>query len=195
MARLRDEGLEAVGLDLDDSASIREALAQTLCLTDGRLFALFNNGAYGQPGAVEDLSRDVLRAQLETNLLGWHELTCRIIPLMRKQGEGRIIQNSSILGFTALPDELVFQGHSVLFRNKGDGTFEDVTKESGLYREEVKWASGCTWLDYDKDATWDEKKELWKLSGKIVKTTNCTQSAIGTGGMWTCTVAAAVLIM
>ena len=48
-----------------------------------------------------------------------------------------------------------FWGHSVLFRNKGDGTFEDVTKESGLYREEVKWASGCTWLDYDKDGNLD----------------------------------------
>ncbi len=101
--RLRDEGLEAIGLDLDDSESIRIAVKKTLSLTDGRLFALFNNGAYGQPGAVEDLSRDVLRAQFETNLLGWHELTCRIIPVMRKQGEGRIIQNSSILGFTALP--------------------------------------------------------------------------------------------
>jgi NAD(P)-dependent dehydrogenase (short-subunit alcohol dehydrogenase family) len=101
--RLRDRGLEAIGLDLDDSESIRIAVEKTLSLTDGRLFALFNNGAYGQPGAVEDLSRDVLRAQFETNLLGWHELTCRIIPSMRKQGEGRIIQNSSILGFTALP--------------------------------------------------------------------------------------------
>ncbi len=103
VARLREEGLEAVELDLDDSESIRGALEETLSLTDGRLFALFNNGAYAQPGAVEDLRRDVFRAQLETNLLGWHELTCRIIPLMRKQGEGRIIQNSSILGFTALP--------------------------------------------------------------------------------------------
>ncbi len=103
VTRLRDEGLQAVELDLDDSESIRGALEQTLSLTDGRLFALFNNGAYGQPGAVEDLSRDVLRAQLETNLLGWHELTCLIVSLMREQGEGRIIQNSSILGFTALP--------------------------------------------------------------------------------------------
>ncbi len=101
--RLRSEGLDAVRLDLDDSESIRQAVEQTLTLTHGRLFALFNNGAYGQPGAVEDLSRDVLRAQLETNLLGWHELTCRIIPIMRKAGEGRIIQNSSILGFTTLP--------------------------------------------------------------------------------------------
>ena len=64
---------------------------------------LFNNGAYGQPGAIEDLTRDVLRAQLETNLLGTLELTNLVIPVMRKHGYGRIIQNSSILGFISLP--------------------------------------------------------------------------------------------
>lgn len=100
--RLAGEGLEALRLDLDDPDSIGRAVDQVLSLTDGRLYALFNNGAFGQPGAVEDLSREVLRAQLETNLLGWHDLTCRIIPVMRKQGYGRIVQNSSILGLVAL---------------------------------------------------------------------------------------------
>ena len=103
VARLTEEGLKAVRLDLDDDASIAGALEQVLDESGGRLFALFNNGAYGQPGAVEDLSRAVLRAQLETNLLGWHELTRRVLPVMRRQGEGRIVQNSSILGFIALP--------------------------------------------------------------------------------------------
>ncbi len=102
VARLADEGLEALQLDLDDPASIEEAVDQVLALTGGRLYALFNNGAYGQPGAVEDLSRDVLRAQLETNLLGWHDLTCRLIPIMRAQGFGRIVQNSSVLGLVTL---------------------------------------------------------------------------------------------
>ena len=101
--RLRGEGLTAVRLDLDDPESIADGLAETLALTGGRLDALFNNGAYGQPGAVEDLTRDTLRAQLETNLLGWHDLTCRVIPLMRAQGAGRIVQNSSVLGFITLP--------------------------------------------------------------------------------------------
>ncbi|MGE5154955.1 MAG: SDR family oxidoreductase [Bdellovibrio bacteriovorus] len=101
--RLRGEGLPAVRLDLDDPESIAAGLAAALELTGGRLDALFNNGAYGQPGAVEDLSREALRAQLETNLLGWHDLTCRVIPLMRRQGAGRIVQNSSILGLIALP--------------------------------------------------------------------------------------------
>ena len=101
--RLKTEGLSAVQLDLDDPDSIATGLSSALALTDGRLDALFNNGAYGQPGAVEDLSRDVLRAQLETNLLGWHDLTRRVIPVMRAQGHGRIVQNSSVLGLVALP--------------------------------------------------------------------------------------------
>jgi NAD(P)-dependent dehydrogenase (short-subunit alcohol dehydrogenase family) len=101
--RLRAEGLNTVQLDLDDPRSIEAGLDQALAFTGGRLDALFNNGAYGQPGAVEDLSRETLRAQLETNLLGWHDLTCRVIPLMRRQGQGRIVQNSSILGLMALP--------------------------------------------------------------------------------------------
>jgi len=103
VTRLRSEGLAAVRLDLDDPASISAGLAEALDLTGGSLYGLFNNGAYGQPGAVEDLTRDCLRAQLETNLLGWHDLTCRVIPLMRRQGEGRIIQNSSILGLVTMP--------------------------------------------------------------------------------------------
>jgi NAD(P)-dependent dehydrogenase (short-subunit alcohol dehydrogenase family) len=101
LERLRGDGLQAVRLDLDDDTSIGAALDAVLERTGGRLYGLFNNGAYGQPGAVEDLRRDVLRAQLETALLGWHELTRRAIPVMRAQGEGRIIQNSSVLGLVA----------------------------------------------------------------------------------------------
>ncbi|MBV5274194.1 MAG: SDR family oxidoreductase [Lamprocystis purpurea] len=103
VARLRDEGLTALQLDLDDPHSIEQAVEQTLVHTGGTLDALFNNGAYGLPGAVEDLTRTALRAQLETNLLGWHDLTCRVIPIMRRQGHGRIVQNSSILGLMPLP--------------------------------------------------------------------------------------------
>jgi NAD(P)-dependent dehydrogenase (short-subunit alcohol dehydrogenase family) len=103
VAALAAQGFTALALDLDSSASIEQAVEETLRLCDGRLYALFNNGAYGQPGAVEDLSREALRRQFETNLFGWHELTCRVIPAMRRQGEGRIIQNSSILGFMTLP--------------------------------------------------------------------------------------------
>ncbi len=100
--RLSSEGLESLQLDLDDSQSIQTALNEILDRTGGRLYGLFNNGAYGQPGAVEDLRREVLRAQFETNLFGWLELTNAVIPVMRRQGEGRIIQNSSVLGLVTL---------------------------------------------------------------------------------------------
>ncbi|MGZ5013175.1 MAG: SDR family oxidoreductase [Methylobacter sp.] len=100
--RLQQQGFTAIQLDLADSNSIQQAVSSTIKLTDGKIDALFNNGAFGQPGAVEDLSRDVLRFQFETNLFGTHELTNLIIPLMRKQGHGRIIYNSSILGLVAM---------------------------------------------------------------------------------------------
>jgi len=99
--RLNAEGLESLVLDLDDSASIRAAVAEILARTGGRLDALFNNGGFGQVGAVEDLTRDALRQQFETNLFGWVELTNLVIPAMRKQGYGRIVMNSSVLGYAA----------------------------------------------------------------------------------------------
>lgn len=101
--RLKAEGFEAVQLDLDDSASLKAAVAQVLEWTGGSLDALFNNGAWGQVGAVEDLSRKVLREQFETNLFGTLELTNLVLPIMRRQGYGRILFNSSVLGFVALP--------------------------------------------------------------------------------------------
>ncbi|WP_455205698.1 SDR family oxidoreductase [Kaarinaea lacus] len=101
--RLREMDLECLQLDLDDSMSIHTAVKKLIQMTDGRVYALFNNGAYGQTGAVEDLKRDVLREQFETNVFGTQELTNRIIPLMRQHGEGRIIQNSSVLGLVVMP--------------------------------------------------------------------------------------------
>ena len=99
---LAAEGYPALRLDLADQGSVAEAAAATLEIAGGRLYGLFNNGAYGQPGAVEDLPRAVLREQFETNLFGWHDLTCRLLPSMRAAGEGRIVQNSSVLGLVSL---------------------------------------------------------------------------------------------
>jgi short-subunit dehydrogenase len=99
---LLEEGFESFKLDLNNSDSIHKAVEEVRKRTNGKLYALFNNGAYGQPGAVEDLSRNVLKEQFETNLFGTHELTTLILPMMRKQGYGRIIQNSSVLGFISL---------------------------------------------------------------------------------------------
>lgn len=99
--RLRDEGLESFTLDYTDEASIKSAVAQVLENTGGTLDALFNNGAYAIPGAVEDMPRDAMRAIFETNVFGYHDLTNQIIPVMRAQGHGRIINCSSVLGIAA----------------------------------------------------------------------------------------------
>lgn len=99
---LRDAGLQALQLDVDDSSSIEAAVDAVLQATGGRLYGLFNNAGFGQPGAVEDLPREALRAQFETNLFGPQELIRRVLPAMREQGGGRIIQHSSVLGFIAL---------------------------------------------------------------------------------------------
>ena len=96
---LRGEGLESLRLDYEDETSIAAAADEVLKRTGGTLDALFNNGAYAIPGAVEDLSRDALRAIFEANLFGWQDLTNRLIPVMRQQGHGRIVQCSSVLGF------------------------------------------------------------------------------------------------
>jgi NAD(P)-dependent dehydrogenase (short-subunit alcohol dehydrogenase family) len=96
------QGFESVQLDLSSTTSITAAVAHIVKLTDGKIDVLFNNGAYGQPGAVEDLPTEALRKQFEANVFGWHELTTQIIPLMRANGRGRIIQNSSVLGLVAM---------------------------------------------------------------------------------------------
>jgi len=104
LARLeQDEGVEALHLELRDTGSIAKCAEEALRRTDGKLGALFNNAAYGQLGAIEDLSADVLREQFEVNLIGTHDLTCRIIPAMRQNGGGRIVQCSSVLGLVAGP--------------------------------------------------------------------------------------------
>lgn len=103
VAQLSKEGFDSLQLDLADSESIQQAFKEIMLLTEGKLYALFNNGAFGLPGAVEDLTRENLKYQFETNVFGWLELTNRVIPVMRKQGYGRIIQNSSVLGLVAMP--------------------------------------------------------------------------------------------
>lgn len=100
--RLKQEGLQCVQLDMDSETSIEQGLAETLAITEGRLDVLFNNAAYGQPGALEDLPTDALRQQFSTNLFGWHHLTRAVIPVMLRQGSGKIVQNSSVLGLVAM---------------------------------------------------------------------------------------------
>lgn len=127
--RLKQAGFEALVLDLADPASVAAAAATVLDWTGGRLYALFNNGAFGTPGAVEDLPRTALAELFETNVFGTHDLTRRLIPAMRAQGEGRIIQNSSILGVMAMPyrgaytaSKYALEGLSDTLRQELDGT-------------------------------------------------------------------------
>lgn len=101
--RLAAEGLESFPLDLADAASVAAGAAEALVLTDGRLEAVFNNGAYACPGAVEDLPRQALREIFETNLFGQVDLTNRLLPAMRAAGRGRVVMNSSVLGFVTAP--------------------------------------------------------------------------------------------
>jgi len=96
--RLRALGFDSPLIDYTDPVTIESGLAQVLAATGGRLDALFNNGAHGLPGAVEDLPRAALEAIFQVNLFGWHDLTTRVIPVMRAQGGGRIVQCSSVLG-------------------------------------------------------------------------------------------------
>lgn len=101
--RLAAEGLDAPQLDYTDASSIAAALDHVIEQTGGTLDALYNNGAHATPGAVEDLPTDALREIFESNFFGWHELTRKIIPVMRAQGHGRIIQCSSVLGLVTMP--------------------------------------------------------------------------------------------
>ncbi len=101
--RLQAEGLTTLELDYADSESVNDCVNELILRTNSDIYAVFHNGAYGQPGAVEDLSREVLEKQFAANVFGWIELTNRLIPLMRHVGEGRIIFNSSVLGLIALP--------------------------------------------------------------------------------------------
>lgn len=100
--RLRAEGFESPRLDYADPRSVAAGAAEALRLTGGRLDALFNNGAFACPGALEDLPREALEAIFQANLFGWHDLAARVIPAMRAQGGGRIVQCSSVLGLVGL---------------------------------------------------------------------------------------------
>ena len=101
--RLKMMGIESPRLDHADTVSITETIQYILTKTNGKLDAVFNNGAFAVPGAVEDLPTDALRSIYETNLFGYHEVIRQVIPIMRAQGKGKILNCSSVLGFVAIP--------------------------------------------------------------------------------------------
>ncbi len=102
VVQLKQQGFEAFVLDLSSSASINTAVKAVFEQTDD-LYGLIHNGAYGQVGALEDISRQVLEAQFQANVFGWHELTNLVLPKMKSNNEGRIVYLSSVLGFVAMP--------------------------------------------------------------------------------------------
>ena len=122
---LRGHGLTACYLDYTEQQSIAACVEAVLNHTGGTLDALFNNGAYAQPGAVEDLTTDMLREQFETNFFGWHELTRQVLPVMRRQGHGRLIHCSSVLGFAPL----AFRGSYVASKFALEGLAETMRLE------------------------------------------------------------------
>ncbi len=99
---LQKLGFEAFLLDVIKRETITNTLNQILELTSGTLDIVFNNAGFGQPGALEDISTDVLKEQFNTNVFGLHEVTIQILPIMQKQGYGKIIQHSSVLGLISL---------------------------------------------------------------------------------------------
>ncbi len=91
----------AMKLDVKKPEEIASVIKKVLEF-DAKIDVWFNNAGYGQPGAVEDIRTEVLREQFETNVFGLHECTRQIIPVMRKQKHGKIIQHSSVLGIISL---------------------------------------------------------------------------------------------
>jgi len=103
LARLKAEGFHPIEIDMADSTSIQFAARDVLAACGGKLGGVVNNAGFGQPGAMEDLSREAMRRQFEVNVFGLQELNNLLVPVFRKQGAGRIVNVSSVVGRISLP--------------------------------------------------------------------------------------------
>lgn len=171
--RLIAEGLESFPLDYTSADSMAAAVSETLERTGGTLGAVFNNGAFGIPGLVEDLPTDALRAIFETNFFAQHELTRRLLPTFRKQGHGRILMNSSVLGFAALPwrgaynsTKYAMEGWADTLRLELDGTgIHVILIEPGPITSRIRENSRAhyeKWVNKDGSARRDDYAKLEK---------------------------------
>ncbi len=168
--RLRGEGLESFVLDYADEATIAAAVSECQSRTGGALDALFNNGAYAIPAPLEDVSRAALRAIFETNLFGWHDLTRQVIPIMRAQGHGRIVNCSSVLGlvayrwrgaYTATKFALEALSDTLRLEMRGTG-IEVVLIEPGPIRTDFRknaMKQFEAWIDWQSSARADQYRE------------------------------------
>ena len=169
--RLRGMGLESFVLDYADEASIIAAVAEVKSRTGGTLDALYNNGAFGCPGAVEDLPRGALRDIFETNLFGYHDLTRQVIPMMRAQGAGRIVNCSSVLGLVAMrwrgayvATKFAMEGLTDVLRIEMAGTgIKVILIEPGPITSDIRQKSIPhfeRWIDWENSARADEYRSL-----------------------------------
>ncbi len=173
--RLQAEGLESFQLDYADEASIETALATALDRTGGTLDALFNNGAFACPGAVEDLPRGALRDIFEVNLFGYHDLARRVIPVMRRQGHGRIVNCSSVLGLVGMKwrgayvaTKFAMEGLSDVMRIEMKGTgVEVILIEPGPIGTRIRENAIPhfeKWIDWENSA---RREEYQALRGRL----------------------------
>ncbi len=169
--RLRAEGFESFRLDLADEDSIAAAVATVVDRTGGTLDALYNNGAFACPGAVEDLPRGALREIFEVNLFGTHDLTRRVIPIMRAQGHGRIVNCSSVLGIVGarwrgayVSTKFALEGLSDVLRLEMQGTgIQVILIEPGPITSRIRENSVAhfeKWVNWQASARADEYRSL-----------------------------------
>lgn len=169
--RLRDEGLESFRLDYTDEDSLAAAVDHIAAVNGGRLGALFNNGAFACPGAVEDLPRGALREIFETNLFGTHDLTRRVLPMMRAAGSGRIVNCSSVLGLVGakwrgayVATKFAMEGLSDVLRLEMKGTgIEIILIEPGPISTRIRENSVPhfeKWIDWEGSARAEEYRGL-----------------------------------
>lgn len=179
--RLRAEGQESFRLDYADEASIAAAVAEVKTRTGGTLDALYNNGAFACPGAVEDLPRGALREIFEVNLFGYHDLTRRVIPMMRAQGHGRIVNCSSVLGLVGMTwrgayvaTKFAMEGLTDVLRIEMTGTgIEVILIEPGPIATKIRENAVPhfeRWVDWENSARRDQYVSLrGRLYDKKVK--------------------------
>ncbi len=103
LERLRSDGFDPISLDVQSPEAVERAIETATRMFPEGIGALVNNAGFGQPGAIEDITRDELRRQFEVNVIGVHDLTRHLLPAMIGQGYGRIVNIGSILGLYALP--------------------------------------------------------------------------------------------
>lgn len=175
--RLKARGLDSPRLDVEDPASLQTGLAEVLDATGGTLDALFNSAGYGFPALVEDLPRAAFEEMMAVNLFGVHDLTRRVLPVMRAQGAGRIVMCSSALGLVGMPfraaytaSKMALEGYTDVLRQEVEPLgLRVVLIEPGPITSTFKSNAGAKfaqWVDWENSAQRDRyDKVLERMQG------------------------------